>query len=298
MAKYKVQPNETWSTIAAKFKLPVPKLMSANSGTTTLSTGMGIRVPQYSTPIGPQRIGVTSSVGGLNAAQSNARSGPYDNNLTGYYNDAYSKPPTTAYPNVLAQEQGRGLPTPTVTGRGTGNFAMNAQPSQGVSPSSGSPWVGVGNTTPWGRNPNYRGYGTGLYYEHDAQGRPYYQDPYTGQVTEYRNVQMRDSGGRPVTDAQGQPIVTPASMYQRDVEREAYRAGQTVTEFTNDMRANGYTQFGGMWVYVAPPPPKIDYSRPLRNANGNLVRRREPTSTPIQFDDTGTASTNFGVGAG
>ena len=285
MAKYKVQPNETWSTIAAKFKLPVPKLMSANSGTTTLSTGQGISVPQYTAPIGPLPTG-----GNLPSRSLLSTSVPTMAN--GFSSGRFGPVPTQPTTTSVAAARS------SVTSRGTGNFAMNAQPSQGVSPSGGSPWVGVGNTTPWGRNPNYRGYGTGLYYEHDAQGRPYYRDPYTGQVTEYRNVQMRDSGGRPVTDAQGQPIVTPASMYQRDVEREAYRAGQTVTEFTNDMRANGYTQFGGMWVYVAPPPPKIDYSRPLRNANGNLVRRREPTSTPIQFDDTGTASTNFGVGAG
>jgi len=145
--KYKVGASETWSQIAAKFRTTVPQLMGINRGVSTLSTGMGIRVPQYSAPIGPQRINVTSSVGGLNAAQSNAGINLYDNNLTGYYNDAYSKPPTTTYPNILAQEQGRGLPPPTVTGRGTGNYNMNYKPPT-TAPSPRQPLLEISTIIP------------------------------------------------------------------------------------------------------------------------------------------------------
>lgn len=263
MAKYKVQPNETWSTIAAKFKLPVPKLMSANSGTTTLSTGQGISVPQYTAPIGPLPTGgnlpsrslLSTSVPTMANGFSSGRFGPVPTQPT--------TPPVTANP------------ASPVAGRGTGNFAMNFQTTA------------VGANPSYTSNPNYRGYG-GVQYE---------RDPVTGRPA-YNYIQQRDSNGNLLYNADGSKATTPASMYNSDIVTEARRNGQSVEQFTADLKSNGYVQFGGAWVYVAPPPPKVDYSRPLRNANGNLVRRREPTSTPIQFDDTGTASTNFGVGAG
>lgn len=276
--KYKVGASETWSQIAAKFRTTVPQLMGINRGVSTLSTGMGIRVPQYSAPIGPQRINVTSSVGGLNAAQSNAGINLYDNNLTGYYNDAYSKPPTTTYPNILAQEQGRGLPPPTVTGRGTGNYNMNYKPPT-TAPST-SP------TT------------TGNIYNNPYSSIMYERDPVTGQPR-YNYVQMRDQYGRPMTNRDGSPVTTPASIYANDVMTEARFAGQSVAQFTEDLKKNGYVLFGGKWVYVGTGTPQPS-GQPARNAHGSLIRRRdtEPTTGGAVPGMVSTSSSNFGVGSG
>lgn len=279
MAKYKVGAAETWSQIAQKFNLTVPQLMGANKGVSTLSTGMGIRVPQYSQPIGPQRIGVTSSVGGLNAAQSNARSGPYDNNLTGYYNDAYSKPPTTAYPSVLAKEQGMGLPAPTVTGRGTGNYNMNYR--QPTTPTT-----------------------TGNIYNNPYSSIMYERDPVTGQPR-YNYVQVRDQNGRPMTNRDGTPVTAPMSIYANDVMTEARFSGQSVAQFTEQLKQNGYVLFGGKWVYVGSGQPQPQDQRPGRLRNGNLARRRrvDEQVVAVQQDGTtentiGTSSSSFNVGSG
>ena len=284
--KYKVGASETWSQIAAKFRTTVPQLMGINRGVSTLSTGMGIRVPQYSAPIGPQRINVTSSVGGLNAAQSNAGINLYDNNLTGYYNDAYSKPPTTTYPNILAQEQGRGLPPPTVTGRGTGNYNMNYKPPT-TAPSTSPTTTGNIYNNPY----------SSIMYERDATGRAVI-DPVTG-LPKYNYVTMRQSNGAIIYNRDGTPRVTPSSMYVSDVQRQARDAGMTYDQYTADMRANGYTMFGGKWVYVGGGTPKPT-GQPARNAHGNLIRRREVDTAAggAVPGVVSTSSSNFGVGSG
>ena len=280
--KYKVGMSETWSQVAAKFRTTVPQLMGINKGVSTLSTGMAIKVPQfqYSAPAAPQTIGATGSVGGLNVAQSNARSGPYDNNLTGYYNDAYSKPPTTSYPNVLAAERGTTapkLPAPTVTGRGTGNFNMN----YGQNQTPATPPTTTGNI--------YNNPYTSIMYE---------RDPATGQPR-YNYVQMRDQYGRPMTNRDGSPVTTPASIYANDVMTEARFAGQSVAQFTEDLKKNGYVLFGGKWVYVGAGTPQPS-GQPARNAHGSLIRRKEVDTAAggAVPGMVNTSSSNFGVGSG
>lgn len=287
MAKYKVGPLETWSQIAQKFNLPIAQLMQANKGVSTLSTGMGIRVPQYSQPIGPQRIGATGSVGGVSAAQSNARSGPYDNNLAGYYNDAYSKPATTSFPSVLAAEQSR-----TTAAPGRGSTAHGDRYDQmnrvGVPTATNQNQFGAA----WDR---YNGAYTSIMYE---------RDPATGQP-KYNYVQMRDSSGRPLTNRDGSPVTTPASIYANDVITEARFAGQSVAQFTSDLQKNGYVLFGGKWVYVGAGNPQPRDQRPARLRNGNLARRRQdetvvvsgPTG-PTGNESFGTNSSTFNVGSG
>lgn len=270
--RYKVNPTDTWTTLAGKFGLSTQSLMRANPGASTLSTGMGINVP---------RLGVTSTVGGLNAAQSNARAmrGPYDNNLTGYYNDAYSKPPTTSFPNILRAERGAAsnLPPATNTGRGTGNFNMNYS-SSGTIPAAAP-------TT------------TGNIYNDPYASIRYERNPVTGQpmfnmVPVYRN-------GQQVTDRQGNPITTPSSIYVRDIPTAAAHSGVSTTTFTEDLKAQGYTLFGGQWVYVGTGQPRPT-GQPARNAHGNLIRRRETETFNGAPRETTTAtiSSNFGVGTG
>ena len=260
--KYKVGMSETWSQVAAKFRTTVPQLMGINKGVSALSTGMAIKVPQfqYSAPAAPQTIGATASMGGANPSVSTMQNGFTPSRFGPVPNQPTATTGTTA-PK---------LPAPTVTGRGTGNFNMN----YGQNQTPATPPTTTGNI--------YNNPYTSIMYERDASGRAVI-DPATG-LPKYNYVIMRQSNGAIIYNSDGTPRVTPSSMYVSDVQRQARDAGMTYDQYTADMRANGYTLFGGKWVYVGggtpkptgvgggtPKPPV----KPPRNAHGNLIRRKE-----------------------
>jgi len=269
--KYKVGAAETWSTVAQKFRTTVPQLMGINKGVSTLSTGMGIKVPQfqYSASSAPQTIGVTASVGGVSPSVSTMQNGFTPSRFGPVPNQATTAP-TANTPTVAGR--------PTVTGRGTGNFNMN---------------YGQNNQTP-ATAPTT----TGNIYNNPYTSIMYERDPVTGQPR-YNYVQMRDQNGRPMTNRDGTPVTTPASIYANDVVTEARFAGQSVAQFTEDLKKNGYVLFGGKWVYVGTGTPRPT-GQPARNANGNLIRRRD-TETFTGGAVPGMVNTsagNFGVGSG
>ena len=270
--KYKVGASETWSQVAAKFRTTVPQLMGINKGVSTLSTGMAIKVPQfqYSAPAAPQTIGATASMGGANPSVSTMQNGFTPSRFGPIPNQPTATTGTTA-PK---------LPAPTVTGRGTGNFNMNY--GQGQTPTKNPSPFGAA----WDR---YNGAYTSTVYE---------RDPATGQPR-YNYVQMRDQYGRPMTNRDGSPVTTPASIYANDVMTEARFAGQSVAQFTEDLKKNGYVLFGGKWVYVGTGTPQPS-GQPARNAHGSLIRRKEVDTAAggAVPGMVSTSSSNFGVGSG
>jgi len=255
--------------VAAKFRTTVPQLMGINKGVSTLSTGMAIKVPQYqySAPIGPLP-------GGGNLP-STSNLGPSVSTMQGGFTPSRFGPiPTqTTTTNVTAPK----LPAPTVTGRGTGNFNMNA--TQQTSTPTNAPTT-TGNI--------YNNPYESIMYQRDANGNP-----------QYNYVQMRDQYGRPMTNRDGTPVTTPASIYSNDVMNEARHAGQSVAQFTEDLKKNGYVLFGGKWVYVGTGTPQPT-GQPARNAHGSLIRRKEVDTAAggAVPGAVSTSSSNFGVGSG
>ena len=275
--KYKVGASETWSQVAAKFRTTVPQLMGINKGVSTLSTGMGIRVPQYqySAPIGPLP-------GGGNLP-STSNLGPSVSTMqNGFTPSRFGPIPTQTTATTVTAPK---LPAPTVTGRGTGNFNMN----YGQNQPPATPPTTTGNI--------YNNPYSSIMYERDATGRAVI-DPVTG-LPKYNYVTMRQSNGAIIYNRDGTPRVTPSSMYVSDVQRQARDAGMTYDQYTADMKANGYTMFGGMWVYVGGGTPKPT-GKPARNAHGSLIRRKEVDTAAggAVPGMVNTSSSNFGVGSG
>ena len=270
--KYKVGMSETWSQVAAKFRTTVPQLMGINKGVSTLSTGMAIKVPQfqYSAPIGPLP-------GGGNLPSSSNLSPSVSTTQNGFTPSRFG--PIPNQPTVTTGTTAPKPPAPTVTGRGTGNFNMNYQQGQTATP-----------TTP----PTT----TGNIYNNPYTSIMYERDPATGQPR-YNYVQMRDQYGRPMTNRDGSPVTTPASIYANDVMTEARFAGQSVAQFTEDLKKNGYVLFGGKWVYVGTGTPQPT-GQPARNAHGSLIRRKEVDTAAggAVPGAVSTSSSNFGVGSG
>jgi hypothetical protein len=280
MAKpYRVKQGETFPQLASRLGLPLPSLLKLNPGVKTLTTGMGINLPQGRAGISP-RFNIFDAIMGKSPA-------PPVSGQTGIYmQEPYRMPGFQGFQQGPYQGN-------------QGNLG-NVGGSAGVLPEFNYANLGINPATI--TQPRQPGNGAnalellGLFPQSTQTATEATKPTSSAQPPGAPFRRAGDGQSVIVTLADGNPA--PAVVSRDEMLTASFGSGMDSKTLAQSL---GYVLYGGQYVYMSSEvttPTTQSSGKPARNAKGTLLNKKrqqlnEAEASAQQAPDTGTAQANY-----